>query len=55
MINKGNGDQTERLSQESECRKDGEGGILESAPASTRRSFEAIKALTGTASGHTSE
>ena len=45
-----NGDYTERIPQEGQCRKEGEGGILESASASARRSSETIKAIAGTAS-----
>ena len=48
-----NGDHTERLPQEGECRKEGEGGILENASTSARRSSEAIKAFAGTTVGQT--
>lgn len=43
-----NGDQTERLSQESKCREIGKGGILESASAFAQRVLEEIEALAGT-------
>ena len=45
-----NGDQTERLSQESECREINEGGILERASAFAQRVLEEIEALAGTTS-----
>ena len=45
-----NGDRTERLSQEGECREIGEGGILERASAFAQGVLEEIEALTGTAS-----
>ena len=45
-----NGDHTERLSQEGECRKEGEGGILESTSTSARRSSETIKTFARTTS-----
>ena len=45
-----NGDQTERLPQEGECREIGEGGILERASAFAQGVLEEIEALTGTAS-----
>jgi hypothetical protein len=43
-----NGDHTERLPQESECRNEGKGGILESASTFALRIFEEIEALAGT-------
>ena len=43
-----NGDHTERLSQESECRKDSERDILEAASEVARRVLEEIEALAGT-------
>ena len=43
-----NGDNTERLPQESECRNETEGGILESASAVAQRVLEEIEALAGT-------
>ena len=45
-----NGDQTERLSQESECREINEGGILERASAFAQRVLEEIEAFAGTTS-----
>ena len=43
-----NGDKTERISQESECRNEEEYGILERASAFAHRILEEIEALTGT-------
>lgn len=43
-----NGDYTERLSQESECRNEEESGLLERASAFAHRVLEEIEALTGT-------
>ena len=43
-----NGDQTERLSQEGECREDGKYGILESASAFAQGVLESIEKLAGT-------
>ena len=43
-----NGDQIERLPQESERRNEGDNGILESASAFARRVLEEIEALAGT-------
>ena len=43
-----NGDYTERLSQESECRDEGNSCLLESASAVANRVLEEIKALAGT-------
>lgn len=43
-----NGNQIERLSQESERRNEGNNGILESASAFARRVLEEIEALAGT-------
>jgi len=43
-----NGDQTERLSQEGECRNESECGILEAASEVARRVLEEIEALAGT-------
>ena len=43
-----NGDYTERLSQESECRDEGNSCLLESASAVANRILEEIKALAGT-------
>ena len=43
-----NGDHTERLSQEGECRENGESCILESASAFSQRVLEEIEALAGT-------
>ena len=43
-----NGDYTERLSQESECKNEAEGGILESASTFAQRVLEEIETLTGT-------
>ena len=43
-----NGNYPERLSQESECHQDGNGGILESASATARGVLEEIEALAGT-------
>ena len=43
-----NGDHTERLSQEGECRNETEGRILESASAFAQRVLEEIEALAGT-------
>ena len=43
-----NGDHTERLSQEGECRANGESCILESASAFSQRVLEEIEALAGT-------
>jgi hypothetical protein len=43
-----NGDHTERIPQEGECRENGEGGILESASAFAHGVLEEIKALAGT-------
>ena len=43
-----NGNQIERLPQESECREDGNSGILESASAVAHRVLEEIEALAGT-------
>ena len=45
-----NGDYSERLSQESECRNEEEYGILERASAFARRVLEEIEALAGTTS-----
>ncbi len=45
-----NGDHIERLSQESECRKESEYGILESASTFAHRVLEEIEALAGTTS-----
>jgi hypothetical protein len=42
------GNHTERLSQESECREDGENSLLESASAFAQRVLEEIEALAGT-------
>ena len=43
-----NGNHTERLSQEGECRDEEEYGILERASAFAHRVLEEIEALTGT-------
>ena len=43
-----NGDYSERLPQEGECRNETEGGILESASAVAQRVLEEIEALAGT-------
>ena len=43
-----NGDHTERLSQEGECREDGKYGILESASAFAQGVLESIEKLAGT-------
>jgi len=43
-----NGDQTERLSQESECRNEGKCSILDAASETARRVLEEIEALAGT-------
>ena len=43
-----NGDHTDRLSQEGECREESEGGILESASTFAQRVLEEIEALAGT-------
>ena len=43
-----NGDHTERLPQEGECREESEGGILESASTFAQRVLEEIEALAGT-------
>ena len=43
-----NGDQTERLSQEGECREVGECDILEAASEVARGVLEEIEALAGT-------
>jgi hypothetical protein len=43
-----NGNHTERLSQEGECRNEEEYGILERASAFSHRVLEEIEALTGT-------
>ena len=43
-----NGDQTERLPQEGECRNEGEGGILEIASNFAHRVLKEIEALAGT-------
>ena len=43
-----NGDYSERLSQENECRNEAESCILESASAFARRVLEEIETLTGT-------
>ena len=43
-----NGDQTERLPQEGECREIGEGGILEKASAFAYGVLKEIEALAGT-------
>ena len=43
-----NGDNSERLPQEGECRNETEGGILESASAVAQRILEEIEALAGT-------
>ena len=43
-----NGDHTERLSQESECRNESERDILEAASEVARRILEEIEALAGT-------
>ena len=45
-----NGDQTERLSQEGECREDGERDILEAASEVARRVLEEVEALAGSTS-----
>ena len=45
-----NGDQAERLSQESECRNEGESGLLARASAVAQGVLEEIEALAGTAS-----
>ena len=45
-----NGDNTERIPQESECYQKGEGGILERASAFAQRILEEIEALAGTTS-----
>ena len=45
-----NGDHTERLSQEGECRNETEYGILERASAFAQRILEEIEALAGTTS-----
>lgn len=43
-----NGDNTERLSQEGECRKTGDSCLLEEASAVAQRVLEEVKALAGT-------
>lgn len=43
-----NGNNTERLSQESECRKNGDNGILERASSFAQNVLESIEALAGT-------
>ena len=43
-----NGDQTERLSQEGECREEGKCSILDAASAFARGVLEAIEKLAGT-------
>ena len=43
-----NGDHTDRLPQEGECREESEGGILESASTFAQRVLEEIEALAGT-------
>ena len=43
-----NGDQTERLSQESECRNEGESGLLARASAVAQGVLEEIENLAGT-------
>ena len=43
-----NGDHTDRLPQEDECRENGESGILESASTFAQRVLEEIEALAGT-------
>ena len=45
-----NGDNTERIPQESECYQKGEGGILEKASTFAQRILEEIEALAGTTS-----
>jgi hypothetical protein len=45
-----NGDKTERISQESECRNEEEYDILERASAFAHRILEEIEALAGTTS-----
>ena len=42
------GDQTERISQEGECREIGEGGILERASAYANGVLKEIETLAGT-------
>ena len=43
-----NGDHTDRLPQEGECRNENESGILEDASAFAQRVLEEIEALAGT-------
>ena len=43
-----NGDHTERIPQEGECREAGEYGLLEKASAVARGVLESIEALAGT-------
>ena len=43
-----NGDNSERLPQEGECRNESESGILESASIFAQRVLEEIEALAGT-------
>ena len=43
-----NGNHTERLSQEGECRNEAEGGLLERASAFAHGVLEEIEALAGT-------
>ena len=45
-----NGNHTERLSQEGECRNEAESGILERASAFAHRVLEEIETLAGTTS-----
>ena len=45
-----NGDNTERIPQESECQNETESGILERASAFAQRILEEIEALAGTTS-----
>ncbi len=46
-----NGDHTERLPQEGECRNESESGILARASAVAQGVLETIKSLAGTTSG----
>ena len=48
-----NGNHTERVSQESECRNEEESGILASASAFAQRVLEEIEALAGTTTCYT--
>ena len=43
-----NGDSSERISQESECRDEGQSSLLEEASAVAQRVLEEIAALAGT-------